>query len=88
MSSEELNQLAERLRLEIDALQTPEPEALARLNALHTELETRLAHPREDNQDADFIESMRESIERFEVSHPRATGILAQILQTLGNMGI
>ncbi len=88
MSSEDLTALAERLRAEIDNLDEAGPEALERLSALHAELEQRLAHPREDNQDETFIESLKAGIETFEVEHPRATGILNQVLQTLSNMGI
>ena len=88
MSTEDLNLLAERLRSEIDALDSTHGEARERLDALHAELVQRLEHPREDNQDEDLLENIKTHIEAFEVAHPRATGILNDLMVTLSNMGI
>jgi hypothetical protein len=35
-----------------------------------------------------LLQDLRQSISQFEVSHPRTTAILNQIMVTLGNMGI
>jgi hypothetical protein len=88
VSTEELGVIAQRLRAEIDALDAGEIEARTRFDALHQELVQRLEHPREDNQDSDLIERLREEVAAFEAAHPRATGILNDVLVTLGNMGI
>ena len=88
MSTDDLNLLAERLRAEINALDSSHEAAREGLEALHAELVQRLEHPREDNQDEDLLERIRTNIEAFEIEHPRATGILNDLMVTLSNMGI
>ena len=34
------------------------------------------------------MQGLRETVERFEIEHPRATGILNDIMVMLGSMGI
>ena len=73
---------------EIDAVESDRPEVRERLDGLLAELNQRLEHPREDNQDEDFLERVQASIEHFEVEHPRATGILNDLMMKLSSMGI
>ena len=90
MSHEDLQQLITELKAEIDALGENDQAARERLAALVADLERRL----EDPQDADleshdaFMDGIRETVERFEVEHPRATGVLNNIMVALGSMGI
>lgn len=88
MSDTELNRLAAELKAELADLEDSPEVARERLRALHEELEQRLAHPREDNQDEQLIAQLTEAISAFEASHPRATAILNQVLQSLANLGI
>ena len=88
MSHEDLDQLVERLRIECEALPNSDAATQERLNGLLSELEHRLAHPREDNQDEELLERIGQTIETFEAEHPRATGILNNIMVTLAGMGI
>ena len=88
MSHVELKELVNRLKAEIASLESQDQEARTRLQSLITDLEARLAAEASDNGDEDLMDSLRESVERFEVEHPRATGIINQIMIMLGNMGI
>lgn len=88
MSTEDLQSLIARLRSEIESLGPGDHEARERLNGLVSDLEHRLDHPREDNQDEDLMHGLKDAIERFEVEHPRATGIVNDIMVMLGNLGI
>ncbi len=90
MSQDQLHDLIAQLRKEIDALGADDEAARERLDGLIAELERRLENPLDEDLEApeDFMETLRETVERFEVEHPRATGIVNSIMVTLGNMGI
>lgn len=88
MSHDELTELVDRLKAEVASLESTDHEARTRLQSLITDLETRLAEDDTDSSDDDLLDSLRESVDRFEVEHPRATGIINQIMVMLGNMGI
>ncbi len=88
MSTQELQSLVERLRAEREALEGDFGPHHERLDALAADLEHRLEHPREDNQDEDLLERLREGVEHFEVEHPRVTGILNDLMVALSSMGI
>jgi len=90
MSHDQLHDLIAQLRTEIDALGANDHAARERLDALIGELERRLDNPEDEALEApeDFMETLRETVERFEVEHPRATGIVNNIMVTLGNIGI
>jgi len=90
MSNDQLHELIAQLRKEIDGLGADDAAARERLDGLVAELERRLADPDSEDLEApeDFMETLRETVERFEVEHPRATGIVNNILVTLGNLGI
>jgi predicted FMN-binding regulatory protein PaiB len=90
MSQDRLQDLITQLRREVDALGADDRAARDRLDALTKELEKRFESPGDETLEApeDFMETLRETVERFEVEHPRATGIVNSIMVTLGNMGI
>jgi hypothetical protein len=88
MSDSELHELIGQLKAEIARLGPEDDEARARLRALVAEVEQRIDPAEEDTADEDLMERLRETVERFEVEHPRATGILNNIMVTLGSMGI
>ena len=87
MSDDNLHSLIRQLKSEIAALHADDEEARERLQSLVDELERRLDED-EAVEDEALMDSLRESVERFEVEHPRATGILNNIMVMLSNMGI
>ena len=84
MEDAQLRETLQRLREEIEKLGPQDQAAQARLSSLMADIERRL-----DGQDDDgLIDNIKESVEQFEVKHPRATAILNDIMLALSNMGI
>ncbi|MEE8286069.1 MAG: DUF4404 family protein [Gammaproteobacteria bacterium] len=88
MSDEQLRQSLNELRSELERLKSEEAQIRERLDALISGVETGLEKPEDTAHLQSLVQDLRQSISEFEVSHPRATGILNQIMVTLGNMGI
>jgi len=88
VDTKKLNNMLELLRSELDSLDESDIQAREKLLAIAAEIEARLANPDSDKSHESLIETIRDSISWFEVTHPRATGILNQFMVTLANMGI
>jgi len=76
------------LRSELATLEVGDDAARQRLDALVGELETALAHPGGGADRASLGEQLRTSILRLEAAHPRLAGVVNEVVQSLGNMGI
>ena len=87
MSDEQLRQSLADLRSELERLEAEEAEVRDRLDALIVGIETRLDAPGDIAHHHSLVRDLRRSILQLEVSHPRATAILNQIMGTLGNIG-
>ena len=91
MSDEKLRESLDELRSELEQLEAEElqiRERRERLDALISRVEMRLDRPEDTAHHQSLVQDVRQSISEFEVSHPRTTAILNQIMVTLGNMGI
>jgi predicted nuclease with TOPRIM domain len=88
MPDEKLRRSLEELRSELERLEAEEAQVRERLSALIAGVETRLEKPEDSAHHQSLVQDLRQSISQFEVSNPRATAILNQIMVTLGNMGI
>jgi len=88
MPDKQLRQSLSELRSELEQLEAEEAQVRERLDALISGVETRLDEPEDSGQHQSLVEDVRQSISQLEVSHPRATAILNEIMVTLGNMGI
>jgi len=88
MSHDELHALVQQLKSEIAGLRSDDDEARERLQALVSDLDRRIDDEDDGAEDEALMASLRESVDRFEVEHPRATGIINNILVMLGNIGI
>ena len=88
MPDEKLRRSLEDLRSELERLEAEEAQVRERLSALIAGVETRLEKPEDSAHHQSLVQDLRRSISQFEVSNPRATAILNQIMVTLGNMGI
>lgn len=86
MGTEELYQSLEKLRAEIQSLAGDNEAIKIDVERMITELEQQLEHA--GDYQAVLIPSLKELIADLEVKHPRITGILNNIMVTLGNMGI
>lgn len=88
MPDERLRQSLNELRSELERLEAEEAQVRERLDALISGVEMRLEKPDDNAQHQSLVEDVRQSISQLEVSHPRATAILNEIMVALGNMGI
>jgi hypothetical protein len=85
---QDLRKALRELRAELERASGADPEECAKLERLIDAIEHKLDHPEQHEEDYSLVERAKESIEHFEVSHPRATGILNDIMMMLSNMGI
>ena len=83
-----LDESLNKLRSEIDALDTGDEEARQRLEKLIQDIENALENPQETGADDNLGEQLKTSILRFEVSHPRLAAVMNDIMEKLSNMGI
>lgn len=87
MSDEQLRQSLTELRTELERLEAEEADVRDRLDALIVGIETRLDAPDDIAHHHSLVRDLRRSILQLEVSHPKATAILNQMMATLGNIG-
>lgn len=78
----------EELRAEVNALSAGQSASREHLNTLITDIERRLEAQADEGHHARVLDGLRAAVSRYEVEHPRATGILNDILVALGNLGI
>jgi predicted nuclease with TOPRIM domain len=88
MLDEKIRLSLNELRSELERLEAEEAQVRERLDALISGVETRLDKPADSTQHHSLVQDVRTSISQLEVSHPRTTAILNEIMVTLGNMGI
>ena len=81
-----LHDILKSLRNEINHLPTDDKESKQKLEQLLAGLEKKLETP--DETDHFLSEGVRDSITHFEVSYPRVTAILNDVMMALSNMGI
>lgn len=86
--NKKLQETLKALREEIDNLSADEQESKARLEELVEKLQLKLERPDDTVYHQSLTEGLSESLTYFEVSHPRITGVLNEIMMTLSNMGI
>ncbi len=84
----QLTQALEKLRLEIAALDTADEASRHKLEQLVQDLEQKLENPEDSELHEDLADRLRDSMLELEVSHPRLTSIMNDIMMKLSNMGI
>ncbi len=87
-NTDDLHSDLARLREELAGLEAGDDAARARIEQLVDHIDRRLDAAATQAQHHSLTELVSDSIEQFEVEHPRATAILNQIAMTLSNMGI
>ena len=88
MSTDELRKPLERLRAEIKKLGEEDEAIKRRMKRLVADLERKLESSEDPEPEPQLIDSLRRNVERFEVEHPRLTGVLNHIMVQLSNIGI
>jgi hypothetical protein len=87
MTDQDLRELLERLHAELDrtkSLDEKRREMLRHLNKDIRELLERSGAEADEN----ILERLQDSIDQFEVTHPRLTGMLSEMMRILSNAGI
>ncbi len=86
MSEQKINEAIGALREEGERLDNQ--EARERLSNLADSIEQNVDYSGLSEEHQDLVEDVKEAIAHFEVEHPSITGILNEVIMTLGNMGI
>lgn len=76
------------LRAEIAKLEIGDDVARHRLASLVGELETAVGDPARTGERRTLGEQLKSSILRLEAAHPRLAGVVNEVVESLGNMGI
>ena len=76
------------LLTEIRALGDADAQTKQRLERLVLDVEGALEHPKDSGAREGLGERLRSSMLAFEASHPRLSGIVSDVLDELGKMGI
>lgn len=88
MSEHKLHQTLRELKTQIGNMELDDTEARQKLETLVENLERQIDSPGDAERRQTLVESVRDSVEHFEVEHPTLTAILNDLMMTLSNMGI
>lgn len=88
MPRQELNSLIGKLRQELAHLQDDQQGSRDQIESLINDLEVHLESGKSNDWPREMTERVRKEIEDFETEHPQITGVLNNIMVTLGNIGI
>lgn len=88
MSKSQISLALDELRQEIDRIEIGAEEDKERLLALLDTIEDQQDGGDESEPPHELMSELTDVLTEFEVKHPRITGILNDILVTLGNSGI
>lgn len=83
-----LEESLHRLRAEIQALDLGDEAARDRLERMVREIERALARPADRQSAGSLGDQLKASVLAFEVSHPRLAGVMNEVVEKLGHMGI
>ena len=87
MNKQELETVLQQLKSELAASEFAKPSSRQELQSLIDKIEAFLTADELATQHA-LNEPLNDAVTRFEVSHPKLTAIMNNILSTLSNMGI
>jgi hypothetical protein len=88
MNDLKLQEDLKKLRREVQEIAAGDDEARQQLDLLISDIEKRIQMPADANGHKNLLQGIRDAIGQLEAEHPRVTGILNDIMTTLGNMGI
>lgn len=88
MPRNELILLVAKLKEEIAHFRDNQQGSRDQIQSLISDLETNIATGTTEDWPAQMIARVREELEKYETDHPQVTGILNNIMVTLGSMGI
>jgi len=86
--NQELDQLLEKLKNEIEGIQPDDEKGQALLRELSADIRELLERAESKQPASSMMQRLQASIDHFEVTHPTATEILSRFLSILSNSGI
>lgn len=84
---DDLRELIDQLRHEVESLPSGDVKARQRLNGIIGELDKRLEEPHTEGHHS-LVRELQDSIAVLEARHPDTTTLLNNIMMALANMGI
>ncbi|MEZ6003802.1 MAG: DUF4404 family protein [Planctomycetota bacterium] len=88
MAKENLRNLVQALRTEIEHSGPPSAEVQHRLNGLLTQLEGEVEGAQPAPGREGLLNNVKDSVHQLEAEHPKLTAMLIEIMRTLGGAGI
>jgi Domain of unknown function (DUF4404) len=90
MNDQDNRKLLEKLESEIEQAKPTDEKGRELLRHLKEDIRTYRERSGDDQGQPEdsFIENLNDAVEHFEITHPRLTMMLSQILNTLSNAGI
>lgn len=89
MTDQNLRELLEKLRNELERTEATDEAGRERLRHLDADIRALLERSDERMEtDEPMLERLQESIDHFETSHPQLTLMLSQMMTILSNAGI
>jgi hypothetical protein len=88
MNSQEIDQLLEKLKTEIEGIQPDDEKGQALLRELSADIRELLERAESKQPAPSMMQRLEASIDHFEVSHPELTAALSSLSAILSNAGI
>jgi len=90
MENKELNNLLQQLEKEIKNTQSVDDEGRVLLNDLEGDIRNLLERSGESPMQLhpSIVQSLKDSLDHFEVTHPELTALISRLLDSLSNAGI
>ena len=88
MNSQEIDQLLEKLKNEIEGIQPDDEKGQALLRDLSADIRELLERAESKQPAPSMMKRLEDSIDHFEVTHPELTAALSSLFTILSNAGI
>ncbi len=88
MSKDKVLEHLDGLKEEITKLEESDESTRDRLTGLTEEIEDLLEKIEDKPDSSALLQNLQTHVEHFEIEHPKITGVLSQIINTLTSMGI
>jgi hypothetical protein len=88
MNNQEIDQLLEKLKNEIEGIQPDDEKGQALLRDLSADIRELLERAESKQPASPMMKRLEASIDHFEVTHPELTAALSSLFNILSNAGI
>ena len=88
MNNQEIDQLLEKLKNEIEGIQPDDEKGQALLRDLSADIRELLERAESKQPAPSMMKRLEDSIDHFEVTHPELTAALSSLFTILSNAGI